>query len=130
MDRAACRDAHPSIWFPESFDVPTREYAKGVCRACPVRLDCLRHALEGHERHGIWGGINMANRFACYGLTPSLPDEVLEAAIQGHNPLNPRRFGQQRKGVHGPQLTAEEEAEIPRMVLRLVEGIERRCRAS
>jgi WhiB family redox-sensing transcriptional regulator len=27
-----------------------------ICQVCPVRRQCLIHALEFHEHHGIWGG--------------------------------------------------------------------------
>lgn len=33
-----------------------REAALALCRQCPVRADCLAHALEHDERFGIWGG--------------------------------------------------------------------------
>ena len=32
-----------------------REAAK-VCAGCPVRIQCLEHALTADERHGVWGG--------------------------------------------------------------------------
>jgi len=58
---AACRDADPSVFFyadnergdPRSGRVRA---AKQVCRGCPVRAQCLDHALEARESHGIWGG--------------------------------------------------------------------------
>ncbi len=30
--------------------------AKAVCRACPVRRECLDWAVEANERAGVWGG--------------------------------------------------------------------------
>ncbi|QSE84899.1 WhiB family transcriptional regulator [Rhodococcus koreensis] len=58
---AACRDADPSVFFyadnergdPRSSRIRA---AKQVCRRCPVRTQCLDHALEARESHGIWGG--------------------------------------------------------------------------
>lgn len=29
--------------------------AKAVCRICPVRSECLDHALTNKERYGCWG---------------------------------------------------------------------------
>jgi WhiB family redox-sensing transcriptional regulator len=36
--------------------------ARALCRACPVRRDCLEHSLATGERHGIWGGLNELER--------------------------------------------------------------------
>ena len=30
--------------------------AKGICRGCPLRADCLAGALSRAEPHGVWGG--------------------------------------------------------------------------
>ncbi|MGZ3141896.1 WhiB family transcriptional regulator [Lentzea chajnantorensis] len=35
---------------------------KLICAACPVRLDCAIGALERGEPHGIWGGLDRADR--------------------------------------------------------------------
>jgi WhiB family transcriptional regulator, redox-sensing transcriptional regulator len=48
-----CTD-EPDLFFAESpQDV---EYAKDLCRGCPVRLACLTGALERREPWGVWGG--------------------------------------------------------------------------
>ena len=42
-----------------------KEYAKvarQICRACPVRLQCLTYAFENDERAGIWGGLTPYDR--------------------------------------------------------------------
>ena len=36
--------------------------ARALCRSCPVRDECLDHALETLEPHGIWGGMNELER--------------------------------------------------------------------
>ena len=36
--------------------------AKAICSECPVRTDCLDHALTVNERYGIWGGLNEIER--------------------------------------------------------------------
>lgn len=33
-----------------------RRRARQACYQCPVRLKCLRHALDNDETHGTWGG--------------------------------------------------------------------------
>lgn len=36
--------------------------AQAVCGACPVRLECLRHAMKYPEPWGIWGGLTPPQR--------------------------------------------------------------------
>lgn len=57
---AACRDADPEIFFIGRGD-PGVE-AKAYCAACPVRSECLDFAIDGGERHGIWGGMTTKQR--------------------------------------------------------------------
>ena len=38
--------------------------AKAICAACSVRRPCLDYALRIREPHGIWGGLNEAERKA------------------------------------------------------------------
>ena len=60
ISRAACSSADPEIFF--SPDTSLRNRAKWVCAECEVRQQCLRHALTQPERHGIWGGLDEAER--------------------------------------------------------------------
>jgi WhiB family redox-sensing transcriptional regulator len=59
-DNALCRGRDTEVFFPEE-DEPTI-VAKSICRRCPVRRDCLAHALERGERYGIWGGLTERER--------------------------------------------------------------------
>lgn len=63
---AACLGVDPELFFPRRNDAasgkPDREAAKAVCRPCPVREECLDHALAAGERHGIWGGLTELER--------------------------------------------------------------------
>jgi WhiB family redox-sensing transcriptional regulator len=36
--------------------------ARRVCAECPVRLECLEHALTRPELHGVWGGMSERER--------------------------------------------------------------------
>ena len=36
--------------------------ARAVCESCAVRHECLQHALDHHERYGIWGGLTDRER--------------------------------------------------------------------
>lgn len=50
-----CRSiADADLWFAES--PADLELAKALCAQCPVRLRCLRVALERGEPCGVWGG--------------------------------------------------------------------------
>ena len=54
-----CRLVDPEVFFAEApADV---EYAKALCRDCPVRAACLAGALERREPWGVWGGELLAN---------------------------------------------------------------------
>lgn len=48
-----CHLHDPDLWFADSPD--TLEYAKALCRTCPVRSLCLADALRRHEPWGVWG---------------------------------------------------------------------------
>ena len=60
QDSAACIGADTAIFFPESGDPVSP--AKALCRACPVREQCLADALERGEVHGVWGGLSVKER--------------------------------------------------------------------
>jgi WhiB family transcriptional regulator, redox-sensing transcriptional regulator len=68
--RAACRGPQARVFFPPSQFEPKHERlareqrAKAICRGCPVRQECLDYALRIREPHGIWGGLNEAERRA------------------------------------------------------------------
>ncbi|MBB5926635.1 WhiB family redox-sensing transcriptional regulator [Streptomyces echinatus] len=36
--------------------------AKALCNGCPVRTECLAHALDNRIEHGIWGGMTERDR--------------------------------------------------------------------
>lgn len=57
QDTAECRGYPTDWWFPEKVDGPAGyTKARQVCAVCPVRDDCLDHALHHPERKGMWGG--------------------------------------------------------------------------
>ena len=64
-DDAACRAAiaagthRQDQWFPErgaTKSSPPLAAALAICADCPVRTECLEHALDTYEKHGVWGG--------------------------------------------------------------------------
>ncbi len=59
-DDAACRDADIDLFFAHD-DARIHE-ALTVCSRCPVRQECLEHALATGERYGVWGGTTEQER--------------------------------------------------------------------
>ncbi|MDH4144083.1 MAG: WhiB family transcriptional regulator [Acidimicrobiia bacterium] len=68
--RAGCRGPAATVFFPpprfeRKHERLSREaQAKAICFECPVQDECLEYALEIREPHGIWGGLNEAERKA------------------------------------------------------------------
>lgn len=63
---ANCQGMPSDLFFPPAGRegaVPTAQ-AKQVCAGCQVRSECLAHALEHHEVHGLWGGLTATERRA------------------------------------------------------------------
>lgn len=66
--RAACRGPQAAVFFPppqfeRKDDKLEREArAKEICAGCAVRQPCLEYAIHIREPHGIWGGLNEAER--------------------------------------------------------------------
>ena len=62
---AACRSFPAELFFPVgTSDIARadRERAKGVCRQCPVRAECLQFALDTNQEFGVWGGLSEDER--------------------------------------------------------------------
>lgn len=65
---AACRGSERSLFFPPDASERKEErlarelVAKRICAGCAVREECLEAALERHESHGVWGGMNELER--------------------------------------------------------------------
>jgi len=87
---AACRflapadgETGPHWWYPEKGAGNDNHgaLAKAVCRACPVREQCLMTALEANEEHGIHGGAGEQRRRT---LRRAQAAGVLEAALAAH----------------------------------------------
>ncbi len=66
--RGACRGPQAAVFFPppqfeRKVERAERERrAKEICADCPVTKECLDYALSIKEPHGIWGGLNEAER--------------------------------------------------------------------
>jgi WhiB family transcriptional regulator, redox-sensing transcriptional regulator len=66
--KAACRGPHAAVFFPppqferKDEKLERERRAKEICMTCGVRSDCLEYAISIREPHGIWGGLNEAER--------------------------------------------------------------------
>lgn len=66
--RALCRGNHSHLFFPPSAferkdERERREVrAKAICKACPVKGNCLESAVDIREPYGIWGGLTEVER--------------------------------------------------------------------
>jgi WhiB family redox-sensing transcriptional regulator len=66
--RSACRGPQAVIFFPpreferKADKIQREAQAKEICRTCPVKRPCLDYAIAIKEPHGIWGGLNEAER--------------------------------------------------------------------
>ena len=56
----------PNPFFPTRVGLRPKAFAdsaaKAICRRCPVRLECLRTALDQEEEWGVWGGVGESHR--------------------------------------------------------------------
>ena len=63
---ARCRGRDDLFFHPHGEREPVRGQreaaAKEVCASCPVRRECLDHALTSGEPYGVWGGRSEAER--------------------------------------------------------------------
>ena len=75
-DHAACRNTDPELFFPIGTTGPALRQigeAKRICRACPVRAQCLAWALDNGITDGVWGGTTEDERRAIRSLRRQAP---------------------------------------------------------
>jgi hypothetical protein len=59
-ERGACRHHPTALWFSVRAAEVAR--AKQICGVCPVRAECLAHALARPKLDGIWAGTTSVDR--------------------------------------------------------------------
>ncbi|WP_158101217.1 WhiB family transcriptional regulator [Streptomyces griseus] len=59
---AECKGDVTNLWYPKQGE--STAYAKSICWRCPVRTECLTHALEWPETFGVFGGFDEKERRA------------------------------------------------------------------
>ncbi|MFG2869538.1 WhiB family transcriptional regulator [Streptomyces sp. NPDC048338] len=79
MVSALCRTAQADDLFVEG---AAQSRAKALCSGCPVRAECLAHALDGRIEHGVWGGMTERERRALLKRRPMVRSwaRLLDAA--------------------------------------------------
>ena len=60
MALGLCRMYAPSTFFPS--DGVGVDKARKICASCPVKNECLEHALGHRIEHGVWGGCSERER--------------------------------------------------------------------
>jgi WhiB family redox-sensing transcriptional regulator len=66
--KAACRGPQARVFFPPGHferkdeKLERERRAKAICATCSVQQECLDYAVRINEQHGIWGGLNEAER--------------------------------------------------------------------
>lgn len=60
--------------------------AREFCRTCPVRAECLAHALDQGIEFGVWGGMTERERRALLRTRPDVPSwaDLLADARSAH----------------------------------------------
>ncbi|MFI6689483.1 WhiB family transcriptional regulator [Streptomyces sp. NPDC050485] len=78
-EHAICRTADPDELFA---DGAAQNQAKALCTGCPVRTECLAHALDHRIEHGVWGGMTERERRALLRRRPMVTSwrRLLETA--------------------------------------------------
>jgi WhiB family redox-sensing transcriptional regulator len=76
FEEAACKGEPLETFFPNvqagrghGYSGHDWSEAREICESCPVRLECLRWALE-NEEDGFWGGTTMRERTGILGRRP------------------------------------------------------------
>lgn len=62
IERGACAEVDPALFFPEVGDLGAKKKAKRVCKGCDVATECLTYALDNDEEYGVWGGTTPTER--------------------------------------------------------------------
>ena len=80
---ARCRDEDPDTLFVQGAQ---QRDVREVCRSCPVRTECLAHALDNRIRWGVWGGMTERERRALLKRRPDVTSwrTLLETARREH----------------------------------------------
>ena len=68
-DAALCRTTEAEDLFVTG---AAQREARQFCRTCPVRTECLAHALDQRIEFGVWGGMTERERRALLRTRPDV----------------------------------------------------------
>jgi WhiB family redox-sensing transcriptional regulator len=79
--RGRCRSGDPDALFVNG--PRAQREARRVCLGCPVRFECLAHALDNRIEWGVWGGMTEYERRALLRRHPDTPNwrRVVEKSL-------------------------------------------------
>ncbi|MYT24598.1 WhiB family transcriptional regulator [Streptomyces sp. SID7760] len=60
MADGICAQTDPDLFYPDPGGQALP--AKTICTSCPVRPECLEHAIANGEKYGVWGGTSERQR--------------------------------------------------------------------
>jgi WhiB family redox-sensing transcriptional regulator len=81
--QAKCQGVDPDELFVQGAE---QNRAKIICKACPVRTECLADALDNQVEFGVWGGMTERERRAILKRRPNVRSwrRLLETAREEH----------------------------------------------
>jgi len=87
--RADCRHANRDLFFSREGEghgarLRREHSAKKFCKPCPVRRQCLEHALTTGEPFGVWGGTTELERRAGTARSPWEPSARPALRVRAH----------------------------------------------
>jgi WhiB family transcriptional regulator, redox-sensing transcriptional regulator len=87
---ARCRTADADELFVRGAE---QRQVRGFCKNCPVRTECLAHALDEKVEFGVWGGMTERERRAVLRSRPDVGSwaDLLGAARVEHYTGSRRR---------------------------------------
>jgi len=80
-DDARCLQYDPEVFFATRARAERR--AKSICHRCPVKSECLAHALASRVEFGVWGGMNWKERRAMLKQSPRSTDWERRLTLAG-----------------------------------------------
>jgi WhiB family redox-sensing transcriptional regulator len=113
---ARCRNEDPEALFVQGAQ---QRDAREVCKGCPVRTECLAHALDNRVRFGVWGGMTERERRALLKRRPDVLSwaallESARRAAQASPPADPAARTGARRTTPRPAEPTDRPAEAPR----------------